>query len=64
METIINKKNNICSSKTVYKVPTIERIKLDNEISLALESEPPYGPDETMNSIDKSGLLHNDPFKA
>lgn len=33
--------------KLKYIAPTIEIIELDNEISLALESNPPAGPDET-----------------
>jgi hypothetical protein len=32
-------------------MPCIEIIFLDNEISLALESSPPVGPNETLNSI-------------
>jgi hypothetical protein len=34
-----------------YKAPRIDWIPLDNEISLALESSPPIGPSETLNSI-------------
>jgi hypothetical protein len=34
-----------------YISPRIEWIPLDNEISLALESSPPVGPSETLNSI-------------
>jgi hypothetical protein len=37
--------------KKKYTVPAIEIIMLDNEISLALESSPPAGPSETLNSI-------------
>lgn len=33
--------------KKKYTDPCIEIIFLDNEISLALESEPPFGPDES-----------------
>ncbi len=35
--------------KRIYTTPHIEQIKLDNEISLQLESTPPFGPDETYN---------------
>jgi hypothetical protein len=35
--------------KKKYKVPEIELIELDNEISLALESAPPVGPSEGFN---------------
>ncbi len=37
--------------KKKYIKPRIEWIPLDNEISLALESTPPAGPNETLNSI-------------
>ena len=37
--------------KKKYTAPEIELVQLDNEISLALESAPPVGPSETLNSI-------------
>lgn len=38
--------------KKKYQQPEIELIKLDNEISLQLESyTPPYGPGETRNEV-------------
>jgi hypothetical protein len=37
--------------KKKYIAPCIEWIPLDNEISLALESSPPIGPSETLNSV-------------
>ena len=48
--------------KKKYTEPAIEIIMLDNEISLALESSPPVGPSETLNSIQnpfkqESGLV-------
>jgi len=42
-----NMTTNIEISKRFYQAPIIENIRLDNEISLALESTPPAGPDET-----------------
>lgn len=36
-------------TKKIYKAPQIELIILDNEISLALESNPPAGPSESFN---------------
>lgn len=45
--------------KKAYFPPQVERIKLDNEISLALESAP--GDPET--SIQPE-YFNNDPFKA
>lgn len=47
--------------KRVYVSPEIEFIELDREISLALESDPPYGPEETMNHPDNFNI---EPFKA
>jgi len=49
-------------TKKKYTKPRIEIIFLDNEISLALESAPPVGPDETFNSVQnpfkqKTGLV-------
>lgn len=49
-------------TKKRYIKPRIEWIPLDNEISLALESAPPIGPSETLNSIkspfkQESGLV-------
>lgn len=43
-----------------YITPFIEHIRLDNAISIHLESEPPVGPDETMN---KSAFYNDDPLK-
>lgn len=44
-------------TKKTYTVPHIEIISLDYEISLALESAPPAGPEESFN------LNQNNPFK-
>ena len=51
---------NIMENKKSYISPQIELIELDNEISLALESTPPAGPDEIVQ------VLENDsnPFKS
>lgn len=35
--------------KKEYRMPEIKLISMDNEISLNLQSEPTFGPDETMN---------------
>lgn len=45
----------------VYFTPKVEHIKLDNEISLALESTPPEGPGESMNITPE--YFYNEPFK-
>lgn len=55
------KKHNTMKKKQ-YTAPAIEIIFLDNEISLALESTPPIGPDET--NLNASKYLNNNPFKA
>jgi hypothetical protein len=44
-----------------YLKPVLQRIKLDNKISLALESSPPIGPDESMNTQDS---FNNSAFKT
>ena len=54
MTTIIDKR--------VYSKPEIMVMKLDNEISLAMASAPPEGPDEVMNSVPE--FFNNDPFKS
>ena len=43
--------------KKKYIAPRIEWIPLDNEISLALQSNPPAGPDELVN-------VFQSPFKG
>jgi hypothetical protein len=48
--------------KTKYESPRIERVVLDNTISLVLESSPPAGPGESMNNTPDN--FNNDPFKS
>lgn len=36
--------------KNEYKSPEIQLIQLDTQVSLYLESVPPFGPGETVNS--------------
>jgi hypothetical protein len=48
-------------AKRVYFAPQIDQIKLDNEISLALESDPPIIPGETQLKMPE--YFNNDPFK-
>ncbi len=38
-------------TKKYYAQPCLEKIIIDKEVSLALESAPPEGPDETKNSM-------------
>jgi len=48
--------------KRIYITPCVESVKLDNEISLQLESlNPPNGPGET--SSNRPEYMNNDPFK-
>ena len=56
METI--NKNNI---RRVYQSPAIETIKLDKEISLLLESDPPE-QDRELSLIAPENL-NNNPYK-
>lgn len=46
-----------------YTAPSIEIIVLDKEISLALESTPPIGPDEGNNTLAPE-FFNNDPWKT
>jgi hypothetical protein len=48
--------------KRLYTAPEIECVKLDNEISLALESNPPEGPNQV--SLIAPEQFKNDPFKS
>ena len=52
--------NTLNKDKREYIAPTIELIQLDNEISLALESDPAIGPGETKLAPE---YFNNDPFK-
>ena len=51
------------TQKNQYNAPIIERIELDNEIALQLESAatPPKAPGEAMNAPE---YFNNDPFKS
>ncbi len=48
------------NQKKKYQSPEIIHVELDNEISLALESNPPTGPDEVNNSLQNNYM--NDPY--
>ena len=48
--------------KECYIAPRIERVVLDNEISLQLESTPPPAPGETK--LNTPEYFNNDPFKT
>lgn len=48
------------TGKKPYNAPRIERIKLDNEISLVLESNQPSGEPNWTKAPD---YFNNDPFK-
>lgn len=47
-------------AKIKYLPPQILKVTLDNEISLALESSPPAGPNEAKQAIPE--YFNNDPF--
>ena len=46
----------------IYTAPVIERIELDNEIALQLESTPPKAPGEA--NLQTPEYFRNDPFKS
>lgn len=48
-------------NKNLYTAPKIDRIVLDNEISLTLDSAPPVGPGEGY--LIKPDYFNNDPYK-
>lgn len=48
--------------KRIYLSPSISSIKLDHDISLVLESEPPVGPYESNSNA--PSYFNNDPFKS
>ncbi|MEI8272279.1 MAG: hypothetical protein WCG08_06620 [Paludibacter sp.] len=50
------------SSLQNYIAPQIQRIELDNEIALQLESTPPAAPGEAK--LDAPEYFNNDPFKS
>jgi hypothetical protein len=53
--------NNSIIEKKEYSSPQIIRVKLDNEISLALESDPPTY--ESTNNVVAPEYFNNNPFK-
>lgn len=50
------------TEKRIYISPEIVCVELDNEISLALESSPPVGPDEGY--LKTQECFNNDLFKT
>jgi hypothetical protein len=50
------------TEKRIYLKPQIECIALDYEISLALASDPPLGPDETYDQ--SPAFINNNPLKT
>jgi hypothetical protein len=55
------KKNSERTEKKVYSSPQIERVTLDNEISLTMESSSPADPPVWTKNQDNS---NHDPFKT
>ena len=61
----IIKNNNIMNNDNqtkIYITPRIESIKLDNEISLVLQTDPPFPGNEGATLI-APDYYNNDPFK-
>lgn len=42
-----------------YIAPKIELIEIDNEISIALNSTPPEGPEESFTYVNDNPFYHN-----
>jgi hypothetical protein len=57
----MNTQNKI-SKRAGYIQPVVKKIVLDNEISLALESSPPFGPGESSNKVPE--YFNNNPLNA
>ncbi|MDD3321855.1 MAG: hypothetical protein PHS59_10470 [Paludibacter sp.] len=49
------------TTKKEYIAPEVIEIILDNEISLSLDSLPPYGPGESIGTAPE--YLNKDPYK-
>jgi hypothetical protein len=49
-------------TKSKYSAPEIKCIELDNEISLILQSDPPYGPNEVVKVSPE--FFNKNPFHA
>lgn len=52
------------AEKREYVSPVIEQVLLDNEISLALESNPANGPNEGAQNFIGSEFLKDNPFRS
>ena len=50
------------TTKNTYNAPQLNLIKLDNELSLQLTSDAPYGPGENQSKA--PDFFNNDPFKT
>ena len=56
------KLKNTYLEKRIYAAPKMEQVKLDNDISLTLDSTtPPEGPGEGITKAPE--YFNNDPFK-
>lgn len=61
-KTKLKSSNMNTTDKQKYNIPQIERIVLDNEISLQLESNPPLGPEEI--AIITPEYMNNNPISS
>ena len=59
----MNMKKNITTEKMQYVLPLIERIELDNDISLQLQSLNPSG-ESTDPEWSSNDTFNNDPYKG
>lgn len=56
--------NTKSTNKRIYQLPAIEKIILDSEISLALESSDSPPTYESKNNLNTLEYFTNDPMKA
>lgn len=49
--------------KREYLSPVIEKVDLDSEVSLTMESTPDYNSDDEVNNINAPDYFNNDPYK-
>ena len=56
------KRKIMTAEKRNYIAPVVELIKLDNDISLQLTSDAPYGPGENQSKAPE--YFNNDSFKT
>jgi len=52
------------TEKRIYNAPQVERIDIDKDVSLQLQSTPPIPGGEGLNKTKSPEYFNNDPFKG